>query len=274
MLGTIFATKNGMSQVWTKTGKRLPVTKFKVDQNVVLGQQKAVCHPQGNKIKSQPCLIFEIGYGRKKLKNMSKPLQQIVKKSGFSYGVKQIRGIKVLETDLEDGQTDQLKPGTVLNLTESLEIGDVVKVSGISKGRGFAGGMKRHGFKGGPRTHGQSDRERAVGSIGGTTDPGRVFKGKKMPGHMGAEKKTIENLVVVHIDSENNEVWLSGPVPGHRGGVNQITKVGEKKELELNLEASGIEAKQTEPEKKFEEEVEEETKQEAQTEAKTKKEEK
>ncbi|MBD3249972.1 MAG: 50S ribosomal protein L3 [Candidatus Pacebacteria bacterium] len=249
MLGTIFATKTGMSQVWTKAGKRMPVTKFKVDQNIVLGQQQALC-VDGRQAKNdpQPCLIFEIGYGRKKLKNMSKPLRQIIKKSGFSFGVKQIRGIQVEESKLNDQVKEQIKPGAVLSLADSLEVGDVVKVSGISKGRGFAGVMKRHGFKGGPRTHGQSDRERAPGSIGAGTDPGRVVKGKKMPGHMGAEKKTIENLVVLYIDPDSSEIWLSGPVPGSKGGINRITKVGATKEIELNFEASGIKLAQSKDE--------------------------
>ena len=122
-----------------------------------------------------------------------------------------------------------------------MNVGDVVKVTGISKGKGFAGGMKRHNFSGGPRTHGQRDRDRAIGSIGAMTDPGRVFKGKKMPGHMGVEQKTVTNLVIAHIDSEANEVWVTGPAPGHKGSVARISRSGQTKDLQLDEKASGIE---------------------------------
>lgn len=250
MLDTIFATKTGMSQVWTQKGKRLPVTKFKVEDNVVVGQQKGISvNTQDPQKGPQPCLIFEIGYGQKKLKNMPKPLREKIKKSGFSTGLKQIKGVKVFESDLEE--SEELKTGQVLKLSENLTIGDVVKVVGISKGKGFAGGMKRHNFSGGPRTHGQRDRERAIGSIGAMTDPGRVFKGKKMPGHMGVEQKTVKNLVIAHIDFENNEIWVTGPTPGHRGSIARISRSGKVKDLKLDEKASGIvkvadEAKQEE----------------------------
>ncbi len=244
MLNTIFATKGGMSQVWTKQGKRLPVTKCVVDDNVVLGQQKSkVINYRSNTRKQQPCLIFEIGYGKKKLKNTSKPLREKIKKSGFSFGVRQVRGVRYLLEDDKNEQDLKAKPGTMLDLSDILEVGDVVKVQGTSKGRGFAGVIKRHGMHGGDRTHGQRDRERAPGSIGAMTDPGRVHKGKKMPGHYGAETKTVINLTVVHLDPEKKEVWLSGPIPGYRGSIVRIIKTGEKKGLELDQLASGIEVK-------------------------------
>ncbi len=106
---------------------------------------------------------------------------------------------------------------------EGFEKGDFVIVSGKSKGKGFAGVMKRWGFKGGPRTHGQSDRERAPGSIGGTTDPGRVWPGKKMPGRMGGNKVTVKGLKILEIDKSNNILKIGGSVPGPRG--NEITIV-------------------------------------------------
>jgi large subunit ribosomal protein L3 len=239
MLDTIFATKTGMSQVWTQTGKRMPVTKFKVEDNVIIGQQKGLSVDRQKPQKGpQPCLIFEIGYGQKKLKNMPKPLREKIKKSGFSTGLKQIKGVKIFESDLEENQ--EFKPGQILELSEILTIGDVVKVTGTSKGKGFAGGMKRHNFSGGPRTHGQRDRERAIGSIGAMTDPGRVFKGKKMPGHMGVEQNTVKNLVIAHIDSAKNEVWVTGPTPGHRGSVAKISRSGQERDLKLDKKASGI----------------------------------
>jgi large subunit ribosomal protein L3 len=107
-----------------------------------------------------------------------------------------------------------------------LKAGDRVNVTGISKGRGFAGVVKRYHFRGGPKTHGQSDRHRAPGSIGATTSPGRVLKGKKMAGHMGHERATTRNLEVVEVDVERNLLLVRGSVPGAVGGLLFIRKVG------------------------------------------------
>ena len=122
-----------------------------------------------------------------------------------------------------------------------MAVGDVVAVQGTSKGRGFAGGVKRYHFHGGPRTHGQSDRQRAIGSIGSGTDPGRVWKGKRMAGHYGVESKTVKGLTVVYIDFDKRELWLSGPVPGAVNSILQIEKSGKKRDLSLDLAASGLE---------------------------------
>lgn len=108
-------------------------------------------------------------------------------------------------------------------------VGDLVDVTGISKGKGFAGVMKRHGFRGGPATHGQSDRARAPGSIGGTTTPGRVFKGKRMPGRMGNERVTIQNLKVVLVDPGRNLLGVRGSLPGNRGGLVMVRKAVKSK---------------------------------------------
>jgi len=102
--------------------------------------------------------------------------------------------------------------------------GDLVDVIGFSKGRGFAGGVKRHHFKGGPKTHGQSDRLRAPGSIGSTTSPGRVFKGLRMAGHMGNNRVTVKNLEVVRLDVERNLLFVQGGIPGSRNGVVKIKR--------------------------------------------------
>jgi len=108
-------------------------------------------------------------------------------------------------------------------LAEIVKEGDTVVVTGISKGKGFAGVVKRHGFAGGPRTHGQSDRERAPGAIGSTTTPGRVLKGKRMAGHKGQEKVTIKNLEVLKVDEEKNAIFLKGSVPGVRKSLLTIS---------------------------------------------------
>lgn len=102
--------------------------------------------------------------------------------------------------------------------------GDIVRASGISKGRGFQGVVKRHGFHGGPKTHGQKNRLRAPGSIGSTA-PQRVFPGRRMAGHMGVERVTVKGLQVVGIDKEQNLIFLKGAVPGSRGGIIEIQKI-------------------------------------------------
>ena len=223
MLNTIFATKVGMSQAWSKSGKRLPVTRLVVDDNCVI----SVKATQDQKFTA------EIAYGYKKSKNVSKPLTAQLAKSGFSSGFRQIKGIKIDEAEL--------KAGDKLDLSQVLAVGDVVAVQGTSKGRGFAGGVKRYHFHGGPRTHGQSDRQRAIGSIGSGTDPGRVWKGKRMAGHYGVESKTVKGLTVVYIDFDKRELWLSGPVPGAVNSILQIEKSGKKRDLSLDLAASGLE---------------------------------
>ncbi len=121
-----------------------------------------------------------------------------------------------------DGEGNPV-PVTVVKVerTEGLEKGDKVIISGKSKGKGFAGVIKRWGFAGGPRTHGQSDRQRAPGSIGGTTDPGRVWPGKKMPGRKGGNKVTIEGLEIMGVDEEKKILKIGGSIPGPRG--NEIT---------------------------------------------------
>jgi len=234
MLNTIFATKVEMSQAWSEDGKRLPITKLKVSDNVVLSKKET----------QDKQVTVEIGYGQKKLKNVAKPLRAKIAKSGFSFGVKQVEGVKLATQ--EEGET-VIEAGQTLALTDVLAIGDVVEIQGSTKGRGFAGAIKRHGFHGGPKTHGQSDRARAVGSIGSGTTPGRVWKGKRMPGRYGCDTKTVSGLVVVYIDQKSNEVWVNGPVPGYRSSTVRISKTGINKEIKLNLGMLGL-AIQSEPE--------------------------
>ncbi len=235
MMTQVFATKQKMTQAWTKTGKRLAVTRLHVVNNAVIGQKETV-NPAGQSIKK-----LEIGFGKKKLKNMTKPLKAKLEKSGFSFGVQSIREVTV-------SAEDTIQPGTILNVSEILQVGDIVTVSGTTKGRGFAGAMKRHGFSGGPKTHGQSDRWRAVGAIGQRTTPGRVFKGKRMPGHYGVDNQTVAGLVVLHLNPTTQEVWLSGPVPGHFNSTVTITKTGETKAVEIDEKASGLPKTEVMPE--------------------------
>jgi large subunit ribosomal protein L3 len=116
----------------------------------------------------------------------------------------------------------QVGEGDLLSVGETFSIGEQVDVVGTSKGKGFQGVVKRHGFSGGPKTHGQSDRHRAPGSIGSTSTPGRVFKGKRGPGHMGFNRVTVHNLRVEFVDPERNLLGVRGAVPGPKGGVVMI----------------------------------------------------
>lgn len=132
--------------------------------------------------------------------------------------MKLIKGKKVKMSQIfsEDGRAIPVTLIKVESIEEDVTAGLPVKVTGISKGRGFAGVMKRWGFKGGPATHGQSDRARAPGSSGGTTSPGRVHKGKKMPGRYGNKRVTIKGLKIVAVDKEDNIIKVSGAIPGSR----------------------------------------------------------
>lgn len=114
--------------------------------------------------------------------------------------------------------------GTVVTAEEIFSVGDRVDVQGVSKGKGFQGGVRRHGFRGGPRTHGQSDRHRAPGSVGAGTTPGRVLKGTRMAGRMGGETSTSMNLQVVRVDAKRNLVYVNGSVPGAAKGLIKIRK--------------------------------------------------
>ena len=154
----------------------------------------------------------QIGYGS--AKKLNKAQNGHLKKSEKS--LKFLREIRRIETS-------GLKIGQEFDVS-IFEKGTKIDISGITKGRGFAGVVKRHGFKGGPKTHGQSDRHRAPGSIGAGSTPGRVLKGKEMPGHMGSIKVTIKNLEIVSMDQENNILLVKGAVPGSTGTLVYATK--------------------------------------------------
>lgn len=230
MLTSVFATKIGMTQAWTQSGKRLPVTKCKAQLHRVVAvrdeqvRDKSTLTPELISVKQ-----VIIGYGNRPLKRLTKPLQGILTKQGFSDGVKKMMTVRVSPDALDTAIT----AGSTVSLSSELEVGDLVQVQGTSKGRGYAGVVKRHGFHGGPATHGQSDRERAPGSIGQRTTPGRVFKNHRMAGHFGVELKTVTGLVVLRVDDETGEIWLSGPVPGSISSLLKITKMGSKKDVRL-----------------------------------------
>ena len=221
MVTSVIATKLGMTQAWTTSGKRLPVTRVRAEAQRVL---------------SVADTTVTVGYGDRAMKRLNKPIQGILKKANVETGVKKLMTVKLAA----DQATDSVTAGQTIVLSNELSVGDVVQVQGTSRGRGFAGVVKRYGFHGGPATHGQSDRHRAPGSIGMRTTPGRVFRNKRMAGHMGDETKTVLGLVVVHIDPATNEIWLSGPVPGTAESILKITKTGAKKEIQLDKVASHL----------------------------------
>ncbi|MBA7593834.1 50S ribosomal protein L3 [subsurface metagenome] len=175
-------------------------------------------------IEAGPCFITQIkrvakeGYDAVQLgfgeaKRLNQPQKGHLKQVGM---LKHLREFKV--SDIES-----IEIGHKVDVS-IFQAGDVVDVSGISKGKGFAGVVKRHHFGGGPKTHGQSDRQRAPGSIGATTTPGRVLKGMRMAGHMGSERVTVRRLKVVEADPERNLLLVQGAVPGARNGLVTIRK--------------------------------------------------
>jgi len=235
MLTDFYATKLGMTQAWTKSGKRVAVTRCKADDLAVLGVLQA------SKQADEEALphLLEVGVGDKKFKNVAKPLRSRLEKAGLTQGIASVRTAVITDPSTAADESG-FQAGAHIAVEQIFSVGDVVQVQGVTKGRGFAGAVKRHGFHGGPKTHGQSDRTRAVGSIGAGTTPGRVIKGKKMPGHYGTDTQTVKGLTIVHLDPVANEVWLSGPVPGAVQSAVRIRKTGESKSIELDLAASGV----------------------------------
>lgn len=243
MIKTIFATKKSMIQAWDAQGRRLAITKLVVEPNYVVGEKIAQIKTDrkiATSIVDQR--VIEIGYGKKKLKNNTKPLRTRFAQAGLQTGLKQIVGVR---ENAADGEL--LTVGQALDAASILTVGSIIKAQGTSKGRGFAGAVKRHGFHGGPKTHGQSDRLRATGSIGNRTTPGRVWLGKKMPGHFGVDTKTVQGLVIAHFDAQTNELWLTGAVPGSFNSIIKITLTGKnKKNFALDKQASGLKEKEVE----------------------------
>tara|TARA_B100000745_G_scaffold292356_1_gene233140 strand:+ start:660 stop:1292 length:633 start_codon:yes stop_codon:yes gene_type:complete len=200
MLRAFLGKKIGMTQIYEEGGNVVPVTV----------------------IQAGPCFVTQIrtpetdGYeavqiGFDEVKKLNKPRAGHVKNS------KMVRFLREVKAD----NSTELAVGQQINV-DIFAPGEFVDVIGKSKGKGFAGVIKRHGFGGGDRTHGQSDRMRAPGSIGGGTTPGRVYKGQKMSGHMGNVRITVKNLEVVQVDLERNLLIVKGAVPG---GPNSLLTV-------------------------------------------------
>ena len=208
----MIGTKEEMKQVFTKS-RRIPVTSIKAGPCVVT---------QIKREEKDGYRAVQLGLGEKHVRLISKPMQGHLRGA-----IKEKKAPRFL-CEVELGEDSGLKVGDTVRVSEIFSKGDTVSVSGISKGKGFAGVVKRWGFAGGPKTHGQSDRHRAPGSIGQGTTPGRVRKGKKMAGRMGGEQATAPNLKVVEVLDEEDRLLVSGAVPGSRGTLLVIKKTASK----------------------------------------------
>jgi large subunit ribosomal protein L3 len=204
MIQGIIGRKLGMTQMFRDSGKAEAVTA------VVAGPCTVI---QLKKDSKEGYNAAQLGFGE--AKKMKSARRGHLKEMGNYRYLREIR--------LTD--TKGIKVGDSVDVS-LFEPGDIIDITGISKGKGFAGVVKRYNFAGGPKTHGQSDRHRAGGSIGAGTSPGRVLKGTKMPGHMGNEQVTARNLEVIKVDSEKNIMLVKGAVPGAKNGILMIKKSG------------------------------------------------
>jgi len=204
MTNAIFGRKVGMTQVFSAAGEARGVTVVEAGPCVVV------------QVKTQERDGYDavqLGYGQRKRVNDA--LKGHMKQLG------QFRYLREVRVD----DSNQYKVGQTLGV-DLFEEGEIVDVVGTSKGKGFAGGVKRHHFHGGPKTHGQSDRHRAPGSIGSGTTPGRVRKGLRMAGHMGDEQVTVKNLRIFDTDTARNVLLIEGAIPGGTNGLLRIRKTG------------------------------------------------
>jgi large subunit ribosomal protein L3 len=204
----IIGKKLGMTQVFAEDGSAVGVTAIEVEPSVVL---------QVKTKEKDGYDAIQVGYGRVKQKNVTKPLQGHFNKANKGF-FRFVREFLTLSETYDVGQ--EIK-------ADIFKMGDYVDVVGTSKGKGFQGVVKRHGFGGGRATHG-SMFHRAPGSIGASADPSRVFKGTKMGGQMGNVRKTIQNLQVWQVRSDRNLLLLRGAVPGSKNGFVLIKKAKKK----------------------------------------------
>lgn len=198
----IIGHKRGMTRIFTDNGDSIPVTVIEIAPNRVT----RVMTPETDGYRA-----VQVTWGSKRANRLSKPEAGVFAKAEVEAG----EGLH--EFRLEDGEGDELQPGSEIRLDLFSE-GQKVDVSGTTIGKGFAGTIKRHHFKGQRKTHGNSLSHRVPGSIGQNQSPGKVFKGKKMAGHMGNKNRTIQSLEVVRVDAERNLLLIRGAVPGAKGG--------------------------------------------------------
>ena len=200
MRSGLIAQKVGMTRLFTEQGEHVPVTVLKVDG----------CHVVAKRTEDQDGYsAVQLGVGAAKVKNVSKAMRGHFAKANVEPRQKM--------AEFRVSPENLLEPGVELSAAHFV-VGQLVDVVGTSIGKGFAGGMKRHNFRGLEATHGVSVSHRSHGSTGNRQDPGRVFKGQKMAGHLGAERVTLQNLKVVATDAEQGLILVKGAVPGSEGG--------------------------------------------------------
>ena len=198
----LIGRKRGMTRVFTEQGDSVPVTVIEVNPNRIT---------QVKTVEADGYSALQVTLGTKRNSLVSKP------QAGHFAKAEVEAGEGLWEIRLSGDEGADLEAGAELNV-EQFEAGQIVDVTGTSKGKGFAGGVKRHNFSMQDATHGNSLSHRAPGSIGQCQTPGRVFKGKKMAGHMGDARVTTQNLEVIKIDSERNLLLIKGAVPGAKNG--------------------------------------------------------
>jgi large subunit ribosomal protein L3 len=205
MVSAMLGKKVGMTQIFDSDGNRVGVTVIEAGPCLVT---------QIKTPETDGYLAVQIGFGHKDPKRLRKPAAGHLKRLGE-------RGVRWL-SEIRDPGEEVPEPGSEIRVADVFAEGDKIKVTGITKGRGFAGVMKRHGFHGGPGGHGSMVHRKPQSS--GATDPARTFKGTKKPGHMGAARVTQRGLRVVSVDAERNLLLVSGAVPGANKGLVLVTK--------------------------------------------------
>lgn len=204
----LLGKKIGMTSVFSSDGKIVPVTVVRAGPCVVT---------QVKTKETDGYASLQLGFDEKKVEKLSKPIAGHLKKATD-------KGFRVLR-EFRTDTVEDIEPGATIGV-DIFNVGEKVNISGISKGRGFQGTIKRHGFSRGPKTHGNRNH-RKPGSIGNSAWPGKVFKGKKLPGHMGVKRETVKNLTIVDIKPEENLLLVKGAVPGCKTGILEVQKVGQ-----------------------------------------------
>jgi large subunit ribosomal protein L3 len=204
--------KAGMTRVFTDAGDSLPVTVIEALPNRIV---------QVKDSKADGYRAVQVTFATRRASRLTKPVAGHYAKPGV------LPGEKLVEFRLTEGEGSDLKAGRELKV-DLFKEGQVVDVAGTTIGKGYTGVMKRHGFAGGFASHGASVVHRAPGSIGQRQTPGRVFKGKRMAGHLGNAHRTIQNLEVVRVDAERNLLFVRGAIPGARNGIVTVAKQGGK----------------------------------------------
>lgn len=209
-LSAFYAQKAGMTRIFDESGKHVPVTVLKIIPNVI------------SQVKTQEkdgYTAYQVAYCEKREKLISTPVKGQLKKAGIDKNLYRFSEVRTSEVNEEFlGQEVSL---------ENFAAANFVDVTGTSKGKGFAGVMKRYNFRGGPASHGHKFH-RTTGSIGNRATPGRVFAGKKMPGHMGVDTKTVQNLQIVEVNQEQGYILIRGSIPGGKNGFVRVAKAIKK----------------------------------------------